>query len=209
MQKSKKRSQVKLLGILSVVFLVAALVLVSRNEQKPASASETLQSEAVQKTLNDATSNEQGVAEKQETLGTSLVESKPQAAPAQRSPSTGKTGPQDFPSAGTDQKPETTPEAIAKIDAAVSTLQELSATYDAKSLPKMEPFLYSDEPAIREAALNAIVNLGDEAGAEILRRAARSMVDPKEELEALEKAAFLRLPPGKFEFRKKASPAAK
>ena len=82
-------------------------------------------------------------------------------------------------------------------------------TYDAKSLPKIEPFLYSDEPAIREAALNAIVNLGDEAGAEILRRAARSMVDPKEELEALEKAAFLRLPPVKFEFRKKPSPAAK
>jgi hypothetical protein len=196
MQKSKKRSQVKLLGILSVVFLVAALVLVSR-KQTPASESETPQSEAVQKTLNDATSNEQGVTEKQETLGTSLVESKPQAAPAQRSSSTEKTGPQNFPSAGTSQKPETTPEAIAKIDAAVSTLQELSATYDAKSLPKMEPFLYSDEPAIREA------------GAEILRRAARSMVDPKEELEALEKAAFLRLPPGKFEFRKKASPAAK
>ena len=117
MQKSKKRSQVKLLGILSVVFLVAALVLVSRNEQTPASASETLQSEAVQKTLNGSTSNEQGVAEKQETLGTSLVESKPQAAPAQRLPSTEKTGPQDFPSAGTSQKPETTPEAIAKIDA--------------------------------------------------------------------------------------------
>ena len=197
----------KLPEILFIVFSIAALVLVSRNAQKPNSTSVAPKSEAAQKTLTDATSGEQGAVEKQHT-GTPLVESKPQAAPAQSSLSAEETGPKGFPSAGTVQKPETTPEAIARIDAAVNTLQELSATYDAKSLPKMEPFLYSDEPAIREAALNAIVNLGDEAGAEILRRAARSMVDPKEELDALEKAAFLRLPPGKIEFRKKASPAA-
>jgi hypothetical protein len=78
----------------------------------------------------------------------------------------------------------------------VVSLQEMASSFDPKTLPGIEVHLYSPNPLIRAEAVNAVLNMGDAAGAEVLRRASRAMSDPKEELETLEKAAFLRLPSG-------------
>jgi hypothetical protein len=91
------------------------------------------------------------------------------------------------------------PEAIARV---IDGFQEISASYDPKRLQEIEPYLYSRNLMIRAAAVDAVLNLGDSSGAEILRRAARSMLEPKEELETLEKAALLALPSGTFGTRK-------
>jgi len=83
--------------------------------------------------------------------------------------------------------------AVSKI---VETLREVAASYDPKRLSELDTHLYSSNPVIRAEAVDAVLNLGDASGAEMLRRASRSMLDPKEELETLGKAAFLRLPSG-------------
>ena len=87
------------------------------------------------------------------------------------------------------------PDQLEKL---IDGLREISASYDPRRLGEIESYLYSSNPAIRSAAVEAVFNLGDKSGAELLHRASRSMLDPKEETETLEKAAFLRLPPCSF-----------
>jgi hypothetical protein len=87
------------------------------------------------------------------------------------------------------------PRTVSKL---IEILRDIASSYDPKKLSEIEIHLYSPNPVIRAEAVNAVLNLGDEAGAELLHRASRSMLDPREELETLEKAAFLRLPSGTF-----------
>jgi hypothetical protein len=82
-------------------------------------------------------------------------------------------------------------------------LYELSITYDPSNLPKIEPFLYSEDSEIREAAIDAIVLLGHSEGASLLREAANKMLDPRFAVSLLDKAAFLELPSAPKPFFKK------
>lgn len=74
-------------------------------------------------------------------------------------------------------------------------IEAASITYDPVYLPKIRPFLTHPDPEVREAALNGIVNLGDEAGAPLLREAARQLNNAQEASKLMEMADYLELPP--------------
>lgn len=79
-------------------------------------------------------------------------------------------------------------EAAARIAAA-------AARQDAEALPELVRHLGSPDPAVRALALDGVLQLGDAAGAEPLRAAARRMRDPREAARLLEAADYLALPP--------------
>jgi len=83
------------------------------------------------------------------------------------------------------------------------TLGEAATTYEATSLPVIEPHLYSPDPEIRGAALNAVVILGDKAGAPLLRKAALSATNSAEAAELMDQAAYLELPPARLHLIKR------
>lgn len=80
-------------------------------------------------------------------------------------------------------------------DEIISQLQEASFTYDAAALKDIQPHLASADPAVRQAALDAVVTLGDPAGAKILREAAGKTRNAIEAAELRAKADYLELPP--------------
>jgi hypothetical protein len=94
---------------------------------------------------------------------------------------------------------ESDPNVVEQI---VDGLIEISASYNAERLVEIEPYLYCPNSAVRTAAVDAVLNLGSEAGADLLHKASQSMLDPREAKETLEKAAFLRLPSGVLKSRK-------
>lgn len=105
-------------------------------------------------------------------------------------------GPPRTPGSGLDERPQQSDQRTAS--KLIEGLREIAASYDPKRLAEIESHLYSRNPAIRAEAVDAVLNLGDASGAEMLRRASHSMSDPNEESETLAKAAFLRLPSGSF-----------
>jgi hypothetical protein len=94
---------------------------------------------------------------------------------------------------------ESDPNLVEQI---VDGLIEISASYNPERLVEIEPYLYCPNSAVRTAAVDAVLNLGSEAGADLLHRASYSMLDSREAKETLEKAAFLRLPSGVLKSRK-------
>ena len=88
---------------------------------------------------------------------------------------------------------------------------EYATSYDATSLHLIEPSLYSEDPKIRAAALNAVVVLGANEGGAVLRKAADKTKDPKEAVKLLENADWLELPPvdiNRLKSMRKVKPAA-
>lgn len=85
----------------------------------------------------------------------------------------------------------------------VDRMNEASVSYDPAQLSVIEPYLRNGDPAIRAAALDAILVLGHADGAPLLREAAKS-AESSEEAANLEKAAdFLELPPADLGKRRK------
>ncbi len=74
-------------------------------------------------------------------------------------------------------------------------LQALAATHDEGALPALAVYLEHEDAGVREAAREAVVQLGASAGAARLRAAADAAKDPREALELLDAADFLDLPP--------------
>ncbi|GAA5147545.1 hypothetical protein GCM10023213_42350 [Prosthecobacter algae] len=84
-------------------------------------------------------------------------------------------------------KVETKPQIFEAIhDAAVS--------YDAKELPKIQPYLLHPDPEIRAAALQGMIDLGDAAAGPLLRAAAPLAPSPAEAKNLREAADFVELP---------------
>ena len=92
--------------------------------------------------------------------------------------------------------PISSPSPVIDKEKILSDLNRYACTYQASSLPQIEPYLYSKDKDLREAALNDIVILGDAAGAPILRKAADQSQDTAEAAELLNKANYLELPSG-------------
>jgi hypothetical protein len=92
---------------------------------------------------------------------------------------------------------------ISEKNQIIDKVRDASTTYDAASLPIIEPYLYSPDPEVRGEAVNAIVNLGDKAGAALLRKYAEKESDLERKLEILKLADWLELPSGKFRLSKK------
>lgn len=79
-------------------------------------------------------------------------------------------------------------------DVILAQLHGYATTYDSSYLPLIEPFLYSQDPTIRDAALNAVIVLGSKEGGIIIRRAASSLQNQKEVADFLSKAEYVELP---------------
>jgi len=82
-------------------------------------------------------------------------------------------------------------------------LREASAIYSPEGIPLIEPSLYSSDPEIREAAADALVVLGETAGAAVLRKAASRARNPREAVALIERAEYLELPPGRLLLRER------
>jgi hypothetical protein len=78
----------------------------------------------------------------------------------------------------------------------LTELQEAATTYDAAYLPKIQPYLSHPDAELRTAAVNAVITLGDSAGAPLLRAASSLIKDPREAVALLDAAEYMELPSG-------------
>lgn len=79
-------------------------------------------------------------------------------------------------------------------EAILAEIEDAATSYDAAELPRIRPFLSHADPAVREAALQGIIILGEAEGAALLRDAARVAPTPREAAHLLEMADYLELP---------------
>ena len=86
-------------------------------------------------------------------------------------------------------------------EAILSRLSQAACSYQATSLPLIEPYLYSADQSLRDAAVNAVMTLGDASGGAVLRKAASADTTPAEAADLLQKAAYLELPPASLPIR--------
>lgn len=80
--------------------------------------------------------------------------------------------------------------------ATLEEINEAAVTYDAKALPRIQPYLTHPDPEIREAAKNGMIVLGDAAAGPLLREASRKVATPQEAVALLEAADYVELPSG-------------
>lgn len=73
-------------------------------------------------------------------------------------------------------------------------INEAMTTYSEEGLPVLKPYLTHSDPEIRDAAVEAIVQLAVPTGAEVLRDAARKAATSEEQIRMLQGAEFLELP---------------
>jgi hypothetical protein len=81
-------------------------------------------------------------------------------------------------------------------EATLEEINEAAVTYDAKALPRIQPYLIHPDPEIREAAKNGMIVLGDAAAGTLLREASRKVATPQEAVALLEAADYVELPSG-------------
>ena len=94
-----------------------------------------------------------------------------------------------------EKAPASTPEAEtpAGREQTLDAIQDLVVTYEAASVPALARFLSSQDPEIRNAARDGLIQLGERAAIPFLQEAARRAAP--EEAQALREAAeFLALP---------------
>lgn len=88
---------------------------------------------------------------------------------------------------------DTTRDEAAR-EVVLDAIDEATVTYDIQGLVTLGPLLSHPDPAIREAAIEGIVQLGETAGSGTLRDAARKTKDRAEAAAMIEAAQFLELP---------------
>lgn len=91
---------------------------------------------------------------------------------------------------------------LTEKDDILAAIETASVTYVPVSLPKIQPYLTHPDPEVREEALNGIVNLGDAAGAALLREAAQRSPSKQEAVRLIEMAEYLELPVSTTKFLK-------
>lgn len=85
-------------------------------------------------------------------------------------------------------------QAAAK-EAILEKIEDAAVTYDPVSLPIIRPYLESPDPELREAAVDAMLVLGDESAGQMLREAAMKLESTEEAAAMMEAAAWVELPP--------------
>lgn len=73
-------------------------------------------------------------------------------------------------------------------------MEELATTYSAESVPPLARYLKHDDAAVRAAAIDALLRLGDASASPLLRAAAKASEDPDEIVAMLNAAKYLELP---------------
>jgi hypothetical protein len=102
---------------------------------------------------------------------------------------------------------ESKPHSESERDRIVEQVREAAITYDPASLPVIAPYLNSPDLELRREAVDAVVTLGDAAGAPLLRTQAAKETDQFRKRELLDLAAWLELPPAQIVLpKKKTSP---
>lgn len=91
---------------------------------------------------------------------------------------------------------------LTEKDGILAAIETASVSYDPISLPKIQPYLTHPDPEVRAEALNGIVNLGDAAGAALLREAAERVPSKQEAVRLIEMAEYLELPVSTTKFLK-------
>ncbi|QJE98779.1 hypothetical protein [Luteolibacter luteus] len=86
----------------------------------------------------------------------------------------------------------------ARRAALLAEIEQFSVSYDAKELPKIEPYLLHPDAEVRKAAMNGMIVLGDSAAAPLLRKAAEKAPTPQEAVALTEAADYMELPAGSF-----------
>jgi hypothetical protein len=76
----------------------------------------------------------------------------------------------------------------------IEDLAEWATTYDQAAVQKIRKYVFSADPDVRGAAIDALVAAGVAEGADVLEEAMRSMSVPEEIVKTKEKVKFLRLP---------------
>ena len=90
--------------------------------------------------------------------------------------------------------PLTDAERLAKQQKAFDAIEAAAITYDAKSLPLIEPFLSDPDRLVRDAAVQGMIANGDASAANYLRAAAAKTPDPREAAAMLDAADYVELP---------------
>lgn len=85
----------------------------------------------------------------------------------------------------------------------LSVIEDASISYSASELPKIQPYLLHPDPAIRTAALQGMLVLGDAAASPMLRAAAKETTNPREEVALLDAADYLELPSAPIKLKRK------
>lgn len=92
-------------------------------------------------------------------------------------------------------KPGLSEEAAEKSRAeALEKIEEASTSYDPAQLPVIRPYLTHPDPALRTAAVNGMLVLGDASAGPMLRDAAKSLSSPEEAKKMEEAANYVALP---------------
>ena len=76
----------------------------------------------------------------------------------------------------------------------IEDLADWATTYDRAAVQKIRKYVFSADPDVRGAAIDALVAAGVAEGADVLEEAMRSMSVPEEIVKTKEKVKFLRLP---------------
>ena len=92
-------------------------------------------------------------------------------------------------------------------EAILAQIEEASVTYDPKALPLIEPYLLHSDPAIREAAKDGMINLGDAAAGPLLREASLHAPTPQEAAVLSQAADYVELPPANVTLKKPSATA--
>ena len=87
---------------------------------------------------------------------------------------------------------------VAEREAAIEKMDEASTSYDPAELPIIQPYLESSDPELREAAVDAMINLGDASAGPMLREAARKLDSDLEAEKMTDAADYVELPPANF-----------
>ena len=86
----------------------------------------------------------------------------------------------------------------AEREAAIEKMDEASTSYDPAELPVIRPYLESSDPELREAAVDAMINLGDASAGPMLREAAQKLDSDLEAKKMMDAADYVELPSANF-----------
>lgn len=94
---------------------------------------------------------------------------------------------------------ESDPDALSvDREAIIEKIQDAATSYDPRELSVIRPHLVSDDPEIRDAAVNAMIVLGDASAGPMLREAAKKVSSAEESKKMVAAADYVELPSASF-----------
>jgi hypothetical protein len=98
---------------------------------------------------------------------------------------------------------DTSPTESAAIEVILEKIHDASVAYAPSSIPLIEPYLLHDDPAVRKAAIDGMIVLGERGAVPIMRAAATRAPTPQDTMALLKAAEYIELPSSTSIIRKK------